>query len=938
MGLGNFCSFFYFSATIFIQFLCLTDRGLGGNETDRLALLEFKTKITHDPLGIMSSWNDSINFCQWQGVTCGHRHQRVTSLNLMSLQLAGSISPHVGNLSFLRDLRLDNNSFTREIPSEICRLSRLQYLYLPNNSLGGTIPSNLSRCSNLIKFQVANNQLVGEIPMEIGSLSKLKLFTVIHNNMTGLIPASLGNLSSLEILAAGENYFSGSIPNALGKLTTLKKLFLYMNTFSGKIPSSIFNLSSLTSLYLGINPFFPGSLPSDLGISLPNLQNLGMFQAQLIGSIPSSLSNASNLETIQLQLNSLTGQVPAFENSLGLLYFSIQFNSLGSGGAGDLSFLSSLTNATNFRYLAVNENNFGGILPQQISNFSTKVETMLFDDNQIFGNIPAGLQNLINLIDFRAAGNRLSGNIPTVIGELQNLRMLSLSFNEFSGHIPASVGNLTNLYGFSLATNNLQGDIPSSLGNCQNLQILDLSDNNLSGSIPAEVIGLSSLSTYLDLSHNRLSGVLPIQVGNLENLNVLNVSENMLSGEIPSTLGSCVMLDILFMQGNFFQGSIPSSLSSLRGLQELDISNNNLSGAIPEFLAELNSLQVLNLSYNNFEGVVPARGVFKNASRTSVTGNSKLCGGTPEFHLPGCKFKHSKGKLSLAWKIVISTLSGSLCISLVLSSYFLCLSRKKRNEPASNFTENMHLMVSYQSLSKATDVFSSANLIGAGSFGSVYKGILDQGGRFIAVKVFTLVRRGASRSFMAECEALRNIRHRNLIKILTVCSGIDYQGNDFKALVYEFMSNGSLEEWLHHKPIAQETPRSLNLLQRLNVAIDVACALDYLHHQCETPIVHCDLKPSNVLLDDDMTAHVGDFGLARILSEATQDLPASQTSSVGVRGTVGYAAPGKYSLVVSFRFLLFPILLSGFLFVYLQNMGWEVKFQQVVMCTAMASS
>ncbi|XP_058006829.1 probable LRR receptor-like serine/threonine-protein kinase At3g47570 [Hevea brasiliensis] len=231
-----------------------------------------------------------------------------------------------------------------------------------------------------------------------------------------------------------------------------------------------------------------------------------------------------------------------------------------------------------------------------------------------------------------------------------------------------------------------------------------------------------------------------------------------------------------------------------------------------------------------------------------------FCGGTPEFHLPGCKFKVSKGKLSLAWKIVIPTLSGLLCVTLVLSGYFLCLSRKKRNEPASDFAENLHLMVSYHSLAKATNGFSLSNLIGAGSFGSVYKGILDQSGMVIAVKVF-------------------------------------YSWNDFKALVYEFMANGSLEEWLHQKPTAEETqatPRSLNLLQRLNVAIDVACAVGYLHHQCETPIVHCDLKPSNVLLDNDMTGHVGDFGLARILSEAA---PASQTSSVGARGTVGYAAP-----------------------------------------------
>ena len=91
---------------------------------------------------------------------------------------------------------------------------------------------------------------------------------------------------------------------------------------------------------------------------------------------------------------------------------------------------------------------------------------------------------------------------------------------------------------------------------------------------------------------------------------------------------------------------------------------------------------------------------------------------------------------------------------------------------------------------------------------------------------------------------------------------MDNKGGDFKALVFEFMPNGNLDSWLNHES------RNLSFRQRLNVAIDVANALDYLHHQCQTPIVHSDLKPSNVLLDDDMVAHVGDFGLAKLLPEA----------------------------------------------------------------------
>ncbi|KAJ9683797.1 hypothetical protein PVL29_016342 [Vitis rotundifolia] len=193
----------YFARIPAIIFLFQSCTGLaaytmGGNETDRLALLEFKAKITDDPVGVLKSWNKSIHFCQWRGVTCGRRHQRVTMLDLHSKKLVGSISPRIGNLTFLRVLQLEENGFNHEIPPEIGHLRRLQTLSQSNNSLSGEIPANLSRSSNLMYIYAGRNRLAGKIPAELGSLSKLKYLAIYTNSLSGGIPHSFGNLSSLE--------------------------------------------------------------------------------------------------------------------------------------------------------------------------------------------------------------------------------------------------------------------------------------------------------------------------------------------------------------------------------------------------------------------------------------------------------------------------------------------------------------------------------------------------------------------------------------------------------------------------------------------------------------------------------------------------------------------------------------------------------------------
>ncbi|XP_062022933.1 probable LRR receptor-like serine/threonine-protein kinase At3g47570 [Rosa rugosa] len=866
-----------------------------GNESDLLALLDFKRRIIKDPRHIMSSWNNSIHFCSWVGVTCNPSNNRVIILDLESQELEGSISPSIGNLTYLTQLNLTDNKFRGGIPQQLGRLLHLQQLNLATNSLRGNIPTNISHCSQLRVLDLGDNGLTGPIPDQLSSLFELTHLWLDTNILTGSVPAWLGNFSSLYAFSFGKNNLQGSIPSELGGLTSLRRFVLADNKLSGIVPSSIYNISSLYTFNVASNHLH-GELPPNVGITLPNLEVFVGGVNNFTGNIPVSLSNASRLRLLDFAENGLTGKLPAeYFGSLGSLErVNFDDNSLGSEKAGDLTSLSFLANCTNLKVLSFSRNHLGGELPESIANLSTQLRIFTMGGNLIYGALPTGIGNLVNLKNLGMEQNQISGSLPDMIGKLNKLEGLYLNLNRFSGPIPSSLGNLTSVTRLFMEGNRFQGSIPPRLGNCQNLLILNLSSNNLNGTIPRELMAIKSLSISLTMSNNSLTGSLPSEVGGLVHLAELDISGNKLSGEIPETLGSCISLGLLLLEGNEFSGHIPQSMEKLRGLEELDISRNNLSGKLPEFLGKFRALKYLNLSYNDFEGELPKEGIFSNATGISVLGNDKLCGGIPELVLPACSSRKPHSLRALLAPEVIIPLTSAIALIIALSCLVAArsMSKKSIDGPLVSSSHNdSYPSISYSEIVDSTNGFSVDNLIGSGSFGSVYKGLLSSNGMVVAVKVLNLQQQGASKSFIDECRALRSIRHRNLLKIITACSSIDNQGNDFKSLVFEFMENGSLDSWLHPRDNEQSQSKKLSLIQRLNIAIDVACALDYLHDDCELSIVHCDLKPSNVLLDADMVAHVGDFGLASFPFEASNNHSKSQTMSARLKGSIGYIPP-----------------------------------------------
>ncbi|CAL5029852.1 unnamed protein product [Urochloa decumbens] len=856
---------------------------------------------------------------------------KLQNLMLASNMLAGEIPGSLGTGRSLSYVNLAYNTLSGGIPHSLATSSSLTVLNLTMNGLSGTIPASLfNGSSQLVVVDLRGNLLSGPIP-NFHRMATLQVLSLAENNLSGSIPTSLGNVSSLTEISLHTNNLGGPIPETLSRIPNLIVLRLGENNLSGSTPTELFNISSLRFIDLGQNSLI-GRIPSNVGNSLPNLKVLTMWGNRINGSIPESLANASKLQLVDLSNNSLAGPVPSLGSLPELYGLILGNNNLESD---DWTFLASLTNCSHLEFLAMDGNILNGSLPRLlVGNLSASLEYLNFENNQIVGPIPlevgnlASLENLnfgnnqivgpiplevgklASLISLKLGQNRLVGTITTVVQNLSNLQMLdinqnllsggipstiaklrqlvilNLSKNSLSGPIPSTIGNLSMLTELHMYNNNLSANIPSSLGNCRQLIMLDLSSNRLYGSIPSQLLTGSLQFVSLDLSRNNLTGSIPPQIGGLIGLIYLDISYNNLSGEALSSLGQCASLQYLNTKRNMLNGSIPQSFSAT-SISSMDLSQNNFTGQIPEFLGNLSQLIELDLSNNNFFGPIPTGGIFQNTSAVILDGNIRLCtaNATPFSSIfPICPRISAGGRMKNArlFAIVIPPIT----IALFSFLCFVTTLLKKRAHTAPCYKETMK-KVSYGDILKATNWLSPVNKISSSHTGSVYIGRFEFDTDLVAIKVFHLNEYGSLNTFLMECEVLKNTRHRNLMKAVTVCSAVDLENNEFKAIVFDFMANGSLDMWVHPKLHENCLKRVLSLDERIRIAVDVASALDYMHNQLAPPLIHCDLKPANVLLDYDMTARVGDFGSAKFLSSSLS----SPKDIAGLGGTIGYIAP-----------------------------------------------
>ncbi|KAL3370460.1 hypothetical protein AABB24_007483 [Solanum stoloniferum] len=827
---------------------------------------------------------------------------KLMNFSLSGNRVSGNIPKEIGNLSQLAFLYLFDNQLTGSIPAELFNISsllaihlrynslsgpllldkgnivsNLYFLSVSNNQISGCIPSNICQLTELQVFSLSFNNIIGDIPKNIDCLSNLQEFYIRHNSIKGTIPTSLGNISTLQYLYSGNNLMVGPIPPELGKLSNLRQLIFSNNSnLIGQIPEAIFNISSLELINFSFNNL-SGRIPTTTGLHLPNLKVLDLGVNQLEGEIPLFITNASKLQILELDQNSLTGAIPT---NLGNLHelreLSLHHNQLTNEPTErELRFFDSLADCRMLRYLQVGNNPLTGVLPNSIGNLSSTIQNFHITDAHINGLIPTSIGNMSGLTALNLSRNKLSRSIPSEIGKLKQLQGLALYNNKLQGRIPEVVCHLSNLVGLLLDGNELCGLIPECFGNLSMLQALSLDSNKFSSKFPLSLWKMSGL-LYLSVSRNSIEGELPSDIGGLKAIVELYLYNNHFSGVIPTRLGELQNLQHLDLSTNSFFGQIPLSFANLISLEFLNLSLNALSGTIPKSLEKLSYLKNINVSFNDLEGEIPSGGVFANSTVQSFLGNKGLCG-MHILEIPTCAItnhgKQSKLK-EVVLKIVTPVVIASFLIFLFVSIWIMKRQKKGKSKDVEKVLEiGTHQLVSYHEIQRATNNFDESNLIGEGSSGSVYKGTLF-GGTAVAIKVLDLENEQVCKRFDTECEVMRNVRHRNLVSVITTCSS-DY----IRAFVLQFMPNGSLENWLYKED------RHLNLHQRVTVMLDAAMAVEYLHHGHNTPIVHCDLKPANVLLDEDMVAHVGDFGISKILA-ISKSMAYTETL-----GTLGYIAP-----------------------------------------------
>ncbi|KAJ0038565.1 hypothetical protein Pint_23501 [Pistacia integerrima] len=853
-------------------------------------------------------------------------------------KLVGKLSPLIGKLGELRVLSLAFNGFSGEIPAEIWGLEKLEVLdlegnlfdgRLPNEFVGlrnlrilnlgfnriyGEIPVSFNKCEGLEILNLAGNKVKGSIPASLGSFLKLRGLYLSYNELNGLIPSEFGsNCQYLEHLDLSGNFLVGRIPGSLGNCRQLRILLLFSNMLNDVIPRELGWLSKLEVLDVSRNRL-SGLIPVKI-TSLSKLKILWAPTANLEGKLPSSWGACDSLEMVNLAQNLLNGEViGVFDRCKKLYHVDLSSNKL----TGELDVNLPVPCMT---FFDVSGNQISGSIPRFHNNVCPQLPSQSLDVLQLFNPsyvyvsyftyrtrlatpFLMSAASLVMIHNF--SDNNFTGSIrwlpvaPERLGKQTDYAFLA-GGNKLTGSFPGSLfGKCNKLHGMiaNVSNNNIFGQIPLNIGAmCKSLRFLDVSQNQISGIVPQSLGNLRSL-VLLDLSENKLQGQVPASLHRLKYLKHLSLAGNNLTGGIPSSIGRLRSLELLKLSSNSLSGEIPKGLVNLRSLTALLLNNNKLSGQIPSGLAHVTSLLTFNASFNNLSGSVPLNSKVMNCS--VVRGNPYLNSchvfslAVPSSELSTDNYGDSEIKLSpptghktddndinsIEIASIVSASAVVLVLLILVTLFFY--TRKWVPDSRVQVSESKKITLfidigvplTYENIVRATGNFNSSNCIGCGGFGATYKAEISPG-ILVAVKKLAIGRFHCIQQFHAEIKTLGSVRHRNLVTLIGY-----HASEDDMFLIYNYLPGGNLEEFIQKRSARAVDWRILH-----KIALGIASALAYLHDQCVPRVLHRDVKPSNILLDDNFNAYLSDFGLSRLLGTSETH------ATTGVAGTFGYVAP-----------------------------------------------
>lgn len=863
---------------------------------DVLGLIVFKSGF-QDPFKSLDSWNeDDDSPCAWDFIQCNDANGRVSDVLLDGLGLSGKIGRGLEKLQSLKVISLSNNNLTGRISPELALIPNLERLNLSWNSLSGDIPSSFSGISSLQFLDLSHNSLSGLLPDNLfARCSSLRYLSLAGNRFEGPIPATLSRCTILNHLNISGNRFSGS-PNFSGGIWTLSRLRsldLSNNALSGPIPNGMALVHNLKELVLRKNQF-SGALPGDIGLC-PHLIRLDLSSNLLTGSVPVSLQRLTAISHLILADNFLEGDFPQWITQISNLEY-VDFANNGLTG----TLPASMGDLKSLKFLALSNNKLGGPIPESMADIPG-LSVIRLRGNAFSGNIPDGLFDM-KLDEIDLSRNRLTGSIPPASDKLfESLQALDLSANNLVGDIPAEMGLFSKLRYLNLSWNALESRIPPELGYFQNLTVLDLRNSGLIGSIPGDICDSGSLA-------------------------ILQLDGNSLTGEIPYEIGNCSSLFLLSLSHNNLSGPIPASLSLLRKLKILKLEVNQLSGEIPQELGRLENLLIANVSYNRLVGRLPTAGIFQTLDASAIEGNLGICSpllkGPCKLNVPkplvldpyaygnqmggngGGRRRRSddssefKRHNFLSVSAIVAISAAALIAIGVIVITLLNASARRRiafvetalESMCSSSTRSANLaagkLITFDSRSSSEWLGSSlesmlnkASEIGEGVFGTVYRASVERQTTMLAIKkLVTANTLQYQEEFDREVRILAKAKHPNVIQLKGY-----YWTPQLQLLVTDYAAQGSVQTKLHESSPASPP---LTWPDRFNIVLGTARGLTYLHHSFRPPIIHYNIKPSNVLLDDNLNPMISDFGLSRLLTRLDKHVASNRFQSA-----LGYVAP-----------------------------------------------